>query len=256
MNRLQLLILAVFFPLTLLMGASREAVYRVDVEKNLEPLLNIEVYSQIISIPYQPEIVLRDLLPGTVSIDCSELEDGAYSVKFNADGFATVKKQFTINNGRVAQEKGKKVSLFKERYVVLEYCVNLDGQRDLSNGNLEEGVYALTHRGALPYFEQDWFIEQNVSGIKPLFTLMPHRVTPEFGYKVERGNRKFEVYDRAPAPKDYKLGALQLKKGMVFYYRVQGVRGGSEGRYYGKVMVVDITNELPDGIKVRSYRGR
>lgn len=186
---------------------------------------------------------------GPSTLTFSNLVDGQYYLYISAPGYATQWQHFKLKDGSPSKTEFK-TELCRKRYVILRYAFNTSGSRELTGDRLEEGRAAVAHWGGLPYFRRDWQIWQRTSEVS-LFGDTPylefHRYADGFGFSKVPENTTFESLQQAPE-NGYLCARAQAVKGLLLFCRVNGDR--DEGLGYGKIMVEDITETPPAGIKV------
>ncbi|MGV3756157.1 MAG: hypothetical protein ACO1QS_12315 [Verrucomicrobiota bacterium] len=194
---------------------------------------------------------LPDLLPGTTKLTFPGLTDGNYYVYFSAPGYASQWQRVVIKQG--AADKGAfKVTLYRERYVILRYAFNTAGDRKLAGESLKEGRVAAPHWKGLPHFQGDWWIWQKTENGTGLFGDTPylefHRYSKGFGFAKAPAGVAFEDLREAPENSAYRCENTKAVKGLTLFCRIEGNSPQETG--YGKVMVEDITETPPPGIPV------
>lgn len=199
-----------------------------------------------------PKVVrqMDDVLTGSTNVPLSGIPDGDYLVFLSSPGYAAQWQTLTLK-----QEKAKpdtiKGKLFRKRYVILRYVFNTSGSREFSGKDIKEGRAAVGHWGGLPYFQQDWQIWQKSSGDEMFGEtayLDFHRFSDGFGFaKVPKGVAFDDLKD-APAQAEYTCRSTKAEKGLILFCRVEADR--KEGLGYGKVVVEDVTETPPPGVKV------
>jgi len=194
---------------------------------------------------------LPDLLPGTTKLTFPGLTDGNYYVYFSAPGYAPQWQRVVIKQG-AADMGAFKVTLYRERYVILRYAFNTAGDRKLAGESLKEGRAAVSHWKGLPHFHGDWQIWQKTENGTGLFGdtlfLEFHRYSKGFGFAKAPAGVAFKDLLEAPENNAYRCENTKAVKGLLLFCRIEGNSLQETG--YGKVMVEDITETPPPGIKV------
>ena len=224
--------------------------FRLDLATEDARQTKIKVEIQTGEVP--PKVIkkLEDMLPGSAEMELSGVPDGDYFVFFSSPGYAAQWQTLTVKEGKAEPDKIK-AKLFRKRYVVLRYAFNTSGSREFSGKGVTEGRAAVAHWGSLPYFQQDWQIWQKSSG-EDMFGDTPfldfHRYSDGFGFaKVPKGIA-FEDLKEAPTKTEYKCESVKAEKGLTLFCRVEADR--KDGLGYGKVVVEDVTETPPAGVKV------
>lgn len=206
-----------------------------------DPLLNIEIRTT--DLP--PKVIKRmeNVQPGAIQMSLSGVPDGNYHMYFSSPGYATDWEALDIKQGTIVPEHPK-ITLFQKRYVVLRYAFNTTGGRELSGKGVIEGRAAVAHMGGLPYFEEDWHIWQ--------FNYTPHlcfhRMSKGFGFAKTPKGVVFDDLKEAPTETEYQCDGAMAEKGLTLFCRVEGNQ--REGIGYGKVLIEEVTEAPPAGIKL------
>ena len=221
-------------------------------EDSQRPKIRVGIQTEVATERFLKKI--DDVLPGTVDMPLSGVPDGDYFVYFSSPGFAAQWQSLTVKEGKGDPAK-MNVKLFRKRYVVLRYAFNTSGGRKLSGANIKEGRAAVAHWGSLPYFQQDWQIWQRSSeddifgdtmfGDTPFLDF--HRYSTGFGFTNAPKGVPFEDLKEAPANAEYKCESTKAEKGLTLFCRVEADR--KDGLGYGKVLVEDVTETPPAGVK-------
>ena len=197
---------------------------------------------------------VSDVLPGLTEVAISGASDGDYYVYFASPGYSPQFRYFTVEKGKIEKPE-RKVTLFRKRYVVLHYAFNMRGGREFSGKNVEEGRAAVSQWGTLPYFGEDWQIWQKsldgaMFGDTPFLEF--HRHATGFGFAEAPKGVPFDELKEAPVDTKYKCENKRAKAGLTLFCRVEG--NNDEGLGYGKLLVEDVTETPPPGIKVIEYK--
>ncbi len=192
---------------------------------------------------------LEDARPGSSELGLSDLADGDYLVFFTSPGYAAQWQSLTVKQGK-GEPSEMKVNLFRKRYVVLRYVFNTSGGREFSGKSIKEGRAAVAHWGSLPYFQQDWQIWQkapdgDMFGDTPFLDF--HRFSNGFGFAKVPDGVAFDDLKETPANTQYNCKSTKAEKGLTLFCRVEADR--KEGLGYGKVVVEDVTETPPAGVK-------
>jgi hypothetical protein len=210
----------------------------------------IKVEIKTIETPSKVIKRLKGVLPGPAEMALSGVPDGNYLVFFFAPGYAGQWQPLTVKQGKAEPEEIT-AKLFRKRYVVLRYAFNTSGGRELSGKGVTEGRAAVAHWEGLPYFQQDWQIWQQSSD-EDMFGDTPfldfHRFSDGFGFAKGPKGIAFEDLKEAPAETEYKCECMKAEKGLTLFCRVEADR--KDGLGYGKVVVEDVTETPPAGVKV------
>jgi hypothetical protein len=199
-----------------------------------------------------PKVIkqMDDVLTGSTNLPLSGIPDGDYLIFLSSPGYAAQWQPLTLKQEK-PEPDNIKVKLFRKRYVVLRYVFNTSGGREFSGKDIKEGRAAVAHWGSLPYFQQDWQIWQKSSG-EDMFGetayLDFHRFSDGFGFaKVPKGVA-FDDLKEAPVQAEYKCRSTKAEKGLILFCRVEADR--KDGLGYGKVVVENVTETPPPGVKV------
>jgi hypothetical protein len=200
------------------------------------------------------EVIIKndDLRSGSADMSLSEVPDGDYRVYFSSPGYATQWQTLKVNKG-VGEPGSMNVKLFRKRYVVLRYVFNTSGGLKFSGSGIKEGRAAVAHLGQLPFFGDDWQIWQGSSG-NDLFGDTPflrfHRIDDEgsFGFAKASTGVAFDDLKEIPKEIKYSCDNMKAEKGLTLFCHVDA--GNEGGLGYGKVIVEDVTETPPAGVKV------
>ena len=195
---------------------------------------------------------IDDLRPGSADMALSKVPDGDYHVYFSSPGYATQWQRLKVNQ-EVGEPGSMNVKLFRKRYVVMHYVFNTSGGLKLSGSDIKEGRAAVAHLGQLPFFGEDWQIWQGSPG-NDLFGDTPslkfHRISDEgrFGFAKAPTGVAFDALKEIPANIKYSCDNMKAEKGLTLFCHVES--GNDDGLGYGKVIVEDVTETPPAGVKV------
>ena len=199
-------------------------------------------------------LTLEDLVPGKEEITVSDVPDGTYTVYFFSPGYANQFQQVKLD-AQTKEPVELKAQLMRIRYAVIRYAYNASGGRELSGTNIVEWRAAVAHWGALPFFSLDWQMIQRGDGsnaTRELFGdtlfLNFHRHVRGFGFLEAPKGIAFDQLKEAPASDKYRDENFKAAKGLTLFCRINGDR--PEGRGYGKIIVEEITETPPAGIKI------
>lgn len=231
---------------------SKEPSLRLDLATEDARPARIKV--EIKSSEARPKVIrkMEDVSSGLAELALSGVTNGNYFVFFSSPGYAAQWQALTVKQGKAEPDK-MGINLFRQRYVVLRYAFNTSGGRVLSGRSVTEGRAAVAHWGGLPYFQQDWQIWQKSLGTD-LFGDTPylefHRYSKGFGFAKAPKGVAFDDLKEAPAKTEYRCANLKAEKGLTLFCRIEANR--KEGLGYGKVVVEDVTETPPAGVKVIS----
>ena len=175
---------------------------------------------------------------GEVGIPLALLPDGDFCVSVAADGYAGQWHTFEVKNGKLAPGHYS-MTLFKKRYAVMRYCLNLQGSPILEGENLDQGKGAFSHGsyGNRGHY-LGWTISQgNVpdpeSGKCVMFIRVVHHASNR-GVSLRR-----EPFDGIADCKSDQFSDMkfELKPGRVFT-----VRSSYREEIYGKFEVLDVVD--------------
>jgi hypothetical protein len=193
-------------------------------------------------------------VPGVEEITLAEVLDGTYTVYFFSLGYANQWQQVTLDT-QTKEPVELKAQLARTRYAVIRYAYNASGGRELSGTNIVEGRAAVAHWGALPFFSVDWQMWQKADGTNAARGLFGdtlflnfHRHVRGFGFLGAPKGIAFDQLKEAPASDKYRDENFKAAKGLTLFCRINGDR--PEGRGYGKIVVEEITETPPVGIKI------
>lgn len=201
---------------------------------------------------FPPKVIKKmdDVPTGSAEMALAGITNGDYFVYLSSPGYAGQWQALSVKQGKLEPDTIK-VKLFRKRYVVLRYVFNTSGARELSGKDIKEGRAAVAHWGHLPYFGQDWQIWQKSSGGE-MFGDTPfldfHRFSKGFGFAKVPVGAVFDDLKEAPAPTAYECMSTKAEKGLMLFCRVEADR--KDGLGYGKVLVEDVTETPPEGVKV------
>jgi hypothetical protein len=237
-------------------SADQKVSLTIDAEGNAKTEVTLRVDRPFNGRDEAPVTTVKAACPGKATIDCAGLKDQDYNVFVAAKGFAGQYQVVRIQKGR-PEPLQIKVTLFKKRYVIIEYAINRKGGRSLTGPNVETGVCAVSHWVGLPYFDRDWQASQ--AG-KDLY-LESHRYTDRFGFAIPPDSTKYDELKEAPNPiadgKDqqtdkqnvYKGDMIRANKGLILFSRIEGDGIWGKGGLYGKLRVIDVVRDVPKGVR-------
>ncbi len=217
----------------------------------MEDMRSAKIKVEIQTGELTPKVLkkLDDAQPGSNALGLSDLADGDYLVFFSSPGYAAQWQSLTVKQGK-GEPSEMKVNLYRKRYVVLRYVFNTSGGRELSGKSIKEGRAAVAHWGSLPYFQHDWQIWQKASG-GDMFGDTPfldfHRSSKGFGFAKVPDGVAFDDLKETPANAQYNCMSTKAEKGLTLFCRVEADRKNGLG--YGKVVVEDVTETPPAGVK-------
>jgi hypothetical protein len=134
------------------------------------------------------------------------------------------------------------LELYRRRYAILRYAVNLQGARTLKGPNVKDGRVAISF-GSVPDLHGDWLINQ--AKASPVFNF--HRIGAN-GFARPAEGASFEDINLAPQPDQYTPASVVAEKGMILLNRIEG--NGPRDRRYAKILVEDITESPPKDLQV------
>jgi hypothetical protein len=223
-------------------NASVSAVpFRVVLEDGAQGTIAIQVKQRSGSVVAK----LDGTQPGSLTLDLSTLETGAYCLFASSPGYATWFTWFDITNG-TANVRADDITLFRKRYAILHYSVNTAGKRTLTGPDVEQGRYAVAQWGLIPHFNPDWQITQGKAGLFLNF----HRYTSAHGFARPPDGVSFEQLVEAPTDDAYKCEGFPFPatSGLVLFCHVHG--NSPKDECYGKLFVEGITEQPPPDLKV------
>jgi len=200
--------------------------------------------------------------PGEVTIDFTGYQNDTYRVEILAPGFAAQSHRVEVQDGVVTPARIA-TTLYKKRYVIVEYAVNAAGGRALTGNDVEAGVCAVSHWAGLPVFAADWQVWQlpeggisdGVVGTTPWFH--KHRCSKGYGFAEPPPGSDYEKLLEAPDPGRidaaanalvYQCKSYPARPGLVLFGRVRGHQRDETGRY-GKLRVLDVVAKVPEGVR-------
>lgn len=246
------------FDLSLPQDASADQRVSIAIRAEAKAITKVEIQ---VDAPFsgkeQPPVrSTKVVCPGTVALDFAGLKDQRYSVILRANGFAE-RLEFVSLRGRIVEPKQIEVTLFKKRYAIIEYAINRKGGRSLTGPDVETGLFAVSHSGGLPRFEEDWRIDQGGEDL----SINPHRINTNFGFAPSLRGRKYSELTEAPNPLGdkqrnngtsvYQPELIPVEKGLILFARIQGDGVWGKGGLFGKLRVIDIVREPPKGMQTR-----
>jgi beta-lactamase regulating signal transducer with metallopeptidase domain len=192
----------------------------------------------------RPVKTWENVEPGDVGLELPELKSGNYRFEISADGYSKGHLTLTVARDGI-DVTPKRQKLYRRRYAVLRYAVNLLGERDLVGTNVKEGRVAISF-GSVPDLHGDWIFVQQ--GEVPSFRF--HRIGTEPGFAYPPENSTFEDLKLAPPRGQYDSfnSLVAAEKGMILFNRIVG--NDADGRRYAKILVEDITETPPADIQV------
>jgi formylglycine-generating enzyme required for sulfatase activity len=198
-------------------------------------------------------------VPGRIILDLKNLPDRDCGLTFSSKQFATRGSSIEVRKGRATCLEHD-LTLFLNRYVILDYAVNLKGNRTLTGPEVEQGRCAVGYFGAVPVFNEDWHIRPKSEDGREFYGPMPwldyHRKGAFFGFAEPPRGAVFENLTEAPAPHgnwtpdNYIADAYPAKKGVILFSRIAGWREWATKGRYGKLRIVDVVTEVPPGIRI------
>lgn len=189
----------------------------------------------------------RIVSPEATSVDLSGLQDGSYTISFEAEGYAHQWYRAGINNGKSSPDLFK-VDFKKKRYVIMRYAINLNQKPDFDKGNIYTGVAAFSDlKYGNPQHYLGWRIRQADLGEKRFgddFILQFKWMTPDNGVCIHKGD--FERITSASGDV-FTRNEVKLEPGVVFTSKSTYSRNPN---MYGKFEVVDVVDEPDPGMDV------
>ena len=187
---------------------------------------------------------------GTQKIPIKGIPPGEHHVFFKADGLAGQWSIIDVEKPGMDPPPPLNVSLFAKRYVVMRYTVNTAGGRTLPATAKDSvtGTGAFCHWSAPPYCGVDWQIWQR--GEPGFWGTVPHLQFHRMGghYGLVRVNVPYDELTEAPEVGYQNNGFHPIaRKGEVWACKT------STG-FYGKLVVEDVTEMPPPGVKVVTQR--
>lgn len=181
-------------------------------------------------------------------IDISTLEDGDYTITFEAEGYAHQWYRGNIRKGRFSP-RSFEVDFRRKRYVIIKYAINLDAKPLFHDeADLYSGVAAFSDlKYGNPQHFLGWRIRQAELGEKRFsddFILQWKWMVPESGLCVRE--ERFDAIQTAEGDR-FRLSQIELKKGVVFTCKSSFSRNPG---LYGKFEVLDVVDEPADDIEV------
>jgi hypothetical protein len=237
-----------------LFSCSSYAASTVDVRLALEDGADapIKLQLKVGAISTNTVKVMPDVHPGEALLDFSGIETNIYYLWLSSPGYASQWVSVHVADDAVSLiPANTDITLYRKRYVVIRYAVNTAGNRQLQGADVEEGRCAASHWGILPHFGADWQVWQRQSrngffGTEPWLEF--HRQGPAFGFLGVPEGASFESLNEAPETNQYKTESVRATKGLLLYCRVSG--NTHRENCYGKILVEDITETPPPGVRV------
>jgi hypothetical protein len=206
-----------------------------------------------ISIKLERKRTLQKAFPGTLKLDLTTVGDGQHNLYIQCPGYFTKIASVQTSGDRASLERVK-LKLYRNRYVILRCAFNTRGGRNLEGDGVEEEHLALANWTGPRYFSEDWQIWQSSrgGGDTPCDVLYLdfHRISTGFGFAKPAKGVSYEEMKEAPEG-GYRCKRNLAKKGLVLYCRVDGNQGGLG---YGKLLVEDVTETPPKGVRVVELR--
>jgi beta-lactamase regulating signal transducer with metallopeptidase domain len=179
--------------------------------------------------------------PGSVKLKLPALEPERYRLEVSAGGYGVKNIALTVSRQGVRANIAS-LALFRRRYAILRYAVNIEGARTLTGPNVHEGSVAISF-GSVPDLDGDWLIRQVETS--PVFDF--HRYGGN-GFARPAKGVTFEEVDTAPQPDQYRPESVVAAPGTILLNRIQG--NTPRERKYAKILVEDVTETPPEGIQV------
>ena len=173
----------------------------------------------------------KDKEPGEIKLDLPALEVDRYKLIARCDGYAEQMRWVFVSNAGTTMRESK-FKLYRLRYLVLHYFMNVQGGRSLK-GAAEYRVAVAS--GSIPEL-WDWRVKQ-MGGKLRAVVVRPE--DPTVGFAPAPDGKAFGELDDAPKPDNYTSEGFVFKKGMIVFTHVVGWK--PEHEHYAKLLVEDIT---------------
>ncbi len=183
-----------------------------------------------------------NMQPGQISIDLPELESGLYYLEVTAPNFASRLVPLKVSQQQVEAPR-EPIALYRTRYLVLRYAVNMRGERELTGPQVQQGQVAISY-GNTAEMRGDWMIVQNRQTL--MFAL--HRSQSGNGFYKPKTDIAYDEIELAPEPDEFTPKSVEAEKGAILLTRIIG--DGPRWQRYAKLHVEDITETPPAGMPV------
>jgi hypothetical protein len=189
----------------------------------------------------RPVKTWENVAPGSVHLELPKLESDRYLLTVSASGYGLGRVALTVSRQGILANV-ESLELYRRRYAVLRYAINLQGARTLKGLYVKDGRVAISF-GSVPDMHGDWLINQ--AKASPVFSF--HRFGAN-GFARPAEGASFEEIDLAPQPDQYTPKSVVATKGMILLNRIEG--NGPRDRRYAKILVEDITESPPKDLQV------
>ena len=190
--------------------------------------------------------------PGEISLDLRNINSSASLVFFSANGYATQQSPVRLSGGKVAHSAA--ITVYKKRYVVIEYSINRTGSRMLDAAHrteIDQGLCSAPHWTVPTPISGDWQVWQNWPAQKPAgrfedsaLWLQFYRIGPQFGFADAPADAAYEDMDEAPESLNaYKAESRRATIGLKLFFRTSGQAQQKQESRYGKLRITDISLE-------------